>query len=85
MPIEPAEMLDVLDVALAKAKAKRLRKGKPALILWGRATVLGQTGTWVGEEDGVNAFSYSVRQCVAMREVILEAARADARAAGIEV
>lgn len=85
MPIEPAEMLDLLDAALAKAKAKRLSKRMPAILLWGRPTVLGQTGKWVGVQDGINAYSFTVRQCREMRELILAAAREDARAAGIDV
>lgn len=85
MPIGPGEMLDLLDAALSRAQAKRLRKRDPAIILYGRATVLGQTGTWLGEQDGVTAYTFSVRQVSAMREVILAAAREDARAAGIDV
>lgn len=85
MPIEPAEMLDLLDTALAKAKAKRLGRRTAALLLWGRPTVLGQTGKWLGTQDGANAYAFTVAQCREMREVILAAAREDARAAGLDV
>lgn len=79
----PVEMLDELDAALSRAEAKRLRKRDPAIILRGRATTLGITGLYVGEDEHGRAFSYTVEQCRLMREIILEAAREDARAAGL--
>ena len=85
MPLGPGEMLDVLDAAIAEAKAKRLRKRDPAIILRGPVTVLGCTGEYVGADEQGRAYSFTLRQCEVMRDVILAAAREDARAAGIDV
>ncbi len=70
-------MLDVLDAALAQAKADRRRKRDPALPLT-RPVVLGQQGTPHHDPNVGLVYLFTVRQCQEMRETILAAARADA-------
>lgn len=81
----PGEMLALLDESLARARSKRIRRNGPCVTLRGKATVLGQEGAWIGEDNLGAVYVFSVRQCQRMREVILDAAREDARAAGLPV
>jgi hypothetical protein len=68
-------MLEVLEDALADAP--RWRPGAVALELTGPRTVLGQRGRPIGD-PATHTFGFTRRQCVAMRNDILAAARADA-------
>lgn len=70
----PAEMLDVLDSAIAGPKTR----GGSVLELR-NPTVLGQKGKYLGRDpgDGSAVYGFTRRQCKNMRQAILDAARAD--------
>lgn len=71
----PAQALEVLEDAIADTP--RWRPSTIALELVGARTVLGERGTPLGDPDDLR-FGFTRRQCVAMRDTILAAARADA-------
>lgn len=77
------EMLALLDEMIAKAEGKRLRRRDPCVLLRGKPRVLGETGTWVSEDEHGAVYVFTLGQARAMREVILAAAREDAKAAGL--
>ncbi len=72
----PFEFLAILDDAIAQAP-----RGRRAIALelhTGHGGVLlGATGTPLGSDDGGPVYGYTRRQCEAMRQVILDAARDD--------
>jgi hypothetical protein len=81
--VTPGEFLDELDAVIAKAKAHRKRKRDVVLPLYGKQFVLGQEGVYVSEDERGVVWGFTLKQCRAMREVILAAAREDAKAAGL--
>lgn len=72
----PHEFVGVLEDALAAEP-----KGRRAIVLtMHTASIpsLGETGKYVGNDEGGPVYGYTRRQCEAMRERIYAAAREDA-------
>jgi hypothetical protein len=86
MGLAITEMLGILDETIATAEGARKRKRTLVLPL-SAPRVLGQVGVRLRDDPelpGVPRYGYTLAQCRAMRNVILEAAREDARASGLD-